>query len=174
MILEPPIHNGWVAILAQGGRPSCKIPPLPRLCTLFLTYHALRHHNHVSNSLLFSTIKSHITKCKTAKHLIAVHFGKTRSRISFSAQTPPRTSGATQTHTQTAGGSPPFPSNSSIHDRALPNALDLATPLNRRLSLPPNRVAVLRARALLIPSGPLFSPRLLPEPRTGKGQGATA
>ena len=140
----------------------------------FLTYHALRHHNYVSSSLLFSTIQSNITKFKIAKYLISVHFGKTRSRISFSAQDPPRPSGATQTHTQTAGGSSPFPSLPSNCDRSLPYALDLATSLNPRLRFPPNRVAVLRARGLLIPSGPLFSPRLLPEPSTGTGQGAIA
>ena len=139
----------------------------------YFAYHALRHHDHVSNHLLFTTIKAQITRCNTAKHLIAAHFGKARLRYSFSSQNPPRPSGATQTHTQTAGGLPPFPSTASLHNRALPNALDFATLNNRRLRLPPNRRAVLIARGVDFPAGPLFSARLHPEPSTGMGQGAS-
>ena len=111
-------------------------------------------------------------RCKVAKRLTAAHFGKARLPYSFSPLTPPRPSGASQTHTHDAGGLPPFPLDTPLQNRALPDALDLVGINNRRLRLPSNRRAVLIARGIEFPAGPLFCGRMHPEPSTDTGQGA--
>ena len=129
----------------------------------FLSYHTLRHENHITQILLSSTLKAIVEQCPIAKHITLAYFGKVSLRFPPSCYpTLPVGFAATQTHTtdSSSGPGPGLRSLSSPPQTSLPNMRGHHNakefPQNVRLRMSHQRIADLRARGIPVASGPLF------------------